>query len=175
METTTKNDTTSQQQNNLEKSPLVKITRIFDAPIEQLWKAWSDVELMKQWWGPEGHTSPSAKVDFREGGKCTMAMKDPSGKVIWSSGVYKKIETNKRIVVTDYFSDENGNAVSASDVGIPGVWPDELLITINFSNTHNGQTKIVIEHLGIPKEMQDECVEGWNSSINKLQKLVERH
>ncbi|MDD4975798.1 MAG: SRPBCC domain-containing protein [Bacteriovorax sp.] len=175
METTLKNDSTTNQKINLEKFPLVKITRIFKATVDRVFKAFSDEELVKQWWGPEGHTCPSAKIDFREGGKSVLAMKDPSGKVIFSSGIYKEIETNKKIVTTDHFSDENGNLIPAKDVGMDGDWPDDLLITIEFSNTHSGETKMVIGHEGIPKEMHDDCVKGWNSSINKLQKLVERH
>ncbi|MDD4975786.1 MAG: SRPBCC domain-containing protein [Bacteriovorax sp.] len=175
METTIKNDPTLKPEINLEKSPIVKVTRIFDAPIDFVWKAWSNEELMKQWWGPEGHTCPNAKIDFREGGKYVSAIKDLAGKVVWSSGIYKEIETYKKIVCTDHFSDENGNPILASDVGMAGDWPEDLLITIEFSNTHSGQTKMIIEHVGIPKEMHDKCEESWNSSINKLQKLVERH
>jgi uncharacterized protein YndB with AHSA1/START domain len=44
------------------------VTRLFDAPIEQVWKAWSDPEYVRRWWGPEGFTSPLATIDFREGG-----------------------------------------------------------------------------------------------------------
>ncbi|MBC7538795.1 MAG: SRPBCC domain-containing protein [Bacteriovorax sp.] len=54
-----------------------------------------------------------------------------------------------------------------------GNWLDDLLITIELSATHSGETKMVIEHEGIPKEMHDDCIQGWNCSINKLQKLVE--
>ena len=175
MDTTLKSDTIIKQKPNLEKSLLVKITRIFESPIDRVWQAWTDAELMKQWWGPEGYTSPSIKIDFRVGGKYLSSMKDSAGKVMWSSGIYKEIETYKKIVCTDYFSDENGNPILASEVGMSGEWPPELLITIEFSNTHSGQTKMIISHEGIPKEMHDECVEGWNSSIHKLQRLLEGH
>lgn len=48
--------------------PIV-ISRIFNAPRELVWKAWTDPEMIKQWWGPEGFTAPSAKVDLRVGGE----------------------------------------------------------------------------------------------------------
>ena len=44
------------------------VTRIFDAPVEQVWKAWSDPDQVMRWWGPHGFTAPVAKMDFREGG-----------------------------------------------------------------------------------------------------------
>jgi uncharacterized protein YndB with AHSA1/START domain len=50
-----------------EKQDLV-FTRLFDAPIEEVWKAWSDPEYVKQWWGPNGFTAPLARMDFRQGG-----------------------------------------------------------------------------------------------------------
>lgn len=175
MNTISKNEVTTKEKENTEKSPLVKITRIFNAPIEKVWNAWSDEQLIKQWWGPESYTAPIAKIDFREGGKYTLAMRDASGNMIWSSGVYKVIEPYKTIVSSDYFSDENGNVISAREAGMPGKWPLECIVTVDFSNAHAEQTKIIISHEGIPREMHDECVEGWNSSINKLQKILEHH
>jgi uncharacterized protein YndB with AHSA1/START domain len=41
------------------------ITRIFDAPRERVWKAWTEPELMKRWWGPKAYTSPYCKIDLR--------------------------------------------------------------------------------------------------------------
>ena len=45
------------------------ITRIFDAPRERVWKAWTEPDLMKRWWGPKAFTSPYCKIDLRVGGK----------------------------------------------------------------------------------------------------------
>ena len=47
----------------------LEITRIFDAPRELVWKAWTDPKLVMQWWGPKGFTSPACKIDFRVGGQ----------------------------------------------------------------------------------------------------------
>lgn len=168
-------DTMTKKQSNLERSPLVTITRTFNAPIEQVWKAWSNEELVKQWWGPESYTAPSAKIDFRVGGKSLLAMQDSAGKIVWSGGIYKEIVPNKKIVTTDHFANENGNVLAASEVGMPGEWPMDCLITVEFSKVSGEQTKMTINHEGIPKEMHDDCVDGWNSSINKLQRLVEKH
>ena len=41
------------------------ITRVFDAPVETVWKYWSDEEFLKKWWGPKGFTCPFAKIDFK--------------------------------------------------------------------------------------------------------------
>lgn len=175
MSTVTTNDTVSKGKVDLEKSPLVTITRFFNAPLQNVWNAWSDEKLIQEWWGPEGYSSPSAKIDFRVGGQSLLAMQDPNGEVVWSGGVYKEIVPLKKIVTTDHFADEKGNVISANEIGMPGDWPLEGLITIEFSDANEEQVKIIINHEGIPKEMHDDCVKGWNSSIDKLQKLVEHH
>lgn len=167
MDTALSSSTVTEETPYLESSPIVKVARIFHAPIERVWRAWSNEELIKQWWGPESYTTPSAKINFHVGGKSLLAMQDSEGKIVWSGGVYKEIIPYKKIVTTDYFSDENGN--------MPGKWALDYLITVEFSITEEGQTKMTIAHEGIPKEIHDDCVAGWNSSINKLQRLVEHH
>jgi hypothetical protein len=73
----------------------------------------------------------------------------------------------------DHFADKDGNYISAKDAGMPGEWPEELFITIEFEGISPDETRMALSHEGIPKEMHDDCVKGWNESIDKLQKLVE--
>jgi len=51
------------------------VTRVFDAPVEDVWRAWSDGEHVMHRWGPKGFTSPACKMDFREGGKYIFHMR----------------------------------------------------------------------------------------------------
>ncbi|MCL7413087.1 MAG: SRPBCC domain-containing protein [ANME-2 cluster archaeon] len=95
---------------NTEERELV-ITGIFDAPCEKVWKAWTDPESVKPWWGPKGFTSPVCKIDLRVGGKYLFSMRSPEGDDFWSTGVYREIVPLERIVATDSFADENGNVV----------------------------------------------------------------
>lgn len=176
MDTNLDRDTTTKKREpSLDSSPPVIVTRTFNAPVEQVWKVWANGDLMQQWWGPENYTSPTAKIDFRVGGKSLLAMKDSMGAIVWSGGVYKEIIPFKKIVTTDHFADEKGHVIPASEAGMTGEWPLECLITVEFSGPSKDQTKMTITHKGIPQEMHDDCVDGWNSSINKLQRLVEHH
>lgn len=161
--------------NNFPNSQLVEVRRTFRAAVERVFKAWSDPEMVKQWWGPKQYSAPSAKIDFRVGGKFTFAMKGPDKKVMWSSGVYEEIAPNKKIVSSDYFSDEDGTMISAKAAGMPGDWADKLFVTVEFESLSKDQSKIVLKHEGIPKEMYDDHVKGWTESIDKLQKLVEQN
>ena len=76
-------------QNN--KGKELTITRIFDAPRELVWKAWTEPGRMMRWWGPKGFTSPVCKIDLRVGGEYLNAMRSPEGQEFWSKGVYREI------------------------------------------------------------------------------------
>jgi uncharacterized protein YndB with AHSA1/START domain len=89
------------------------IRRAFDAPVESVWNAWTDPRKLVLWWGPEGFTSPSCKVDLRVGGKYLFCMRSPEGEDYWSTGVYREIVPLKRIACTDSFADSEGNVVAA--------------------------------------------------------------
>ncbi|HRG53459.1 MAG TPA: SRPBCC domain-containing protein, partial [Bacteroidia bacterium] len=73
----------------------IVVTRIFNAPVELVWQNWTDPELIKQWWGPDKFTCPTAKIDFREGGTSIVSMLAPvsfGGQETFSIWVYTKIK-----------------------------------------------------------------------------------
>ena len=125
------------------------ITRIFDAPSELVWKAWTDPERVMRWWGPKGFTAPFCKIDFRVGGVYLYCMRSPEGKDYWNTGVYREIVPLERIVCTDSFADEKGNVVPATHYGMSADLPLELLVTVTFEE-HEGKTKLTLRHVGIP-------------------------
>src|SRR5512145_956811 len=98
---------------NLPMGGELVITRVFDAPRELVWKAWTDPERFKLWWGPESFTAPACEIDLRVGGKYLACMRSPEGQDYWSTGVYRDIVPMKRIVYTDSFADDKGNVVPA--------------------------------------------------------------
>ncbi|MGB9939587.1 SRPBCC family protein [Methanosarcina sp.] len=144
------------------------ITRVFNAPRGLVWKAWTEPEHLMQWWGPKDFTTPVIKIDFRVGGKSLWCMRSPEGEDYWSTGVYREIVEQEKIVTTDSFSDAQGNVVPASHYGMSGDWPLELLVTVIFEE-NNGKTKITLRHEGIPAgENRDSAEAGWNESLDKL-------
>jgi uncharacterized protein YndB with AHSA1/START domain len=148
------------------------IMRVFDAPRDLVWKAWTDPELFMRWWGPKNFTAPVSKIDLRVGGKYLHCMRGPDGKDYWSTGVYREIVPKERIVCTDSFADEKGNVVPASHYGMTGDWPLELLVTVMFEET-GGKTKMILRHEGIPSGMMRELTEaGWNESFDKLAESI---
>jgi len=152
----------------------VTIARIFDAPRDLVWEAWTEPEHCMRWWGPKGFTAPVWKADFRPGGEYLGCMRSPEGKDYWSKGVFREIIPPERIVMTDSFADPQGNIVQASYYGMSGDWPIEMLITVTFEE-QDGKTKLTLRHSGIEgftdKDIQD-MRQGWNESLDKLSDLL---
>ena len=158
------------------------IERVFNAPVEEVWKYWSDAELFKQWWGPKQFTCPAVEMDFRVGGKVLGCMRGAPQEGMpvqdfWSIGTYKEIIPLKKIVVTDSFADEKGNVVPSTHYGMEGM-PLEMLVTIEFEeiegdpSTGSAQaTKMTLTHsnLGdIAEEIKKDMDQGWNESFDKI-------
>src|ERR1051326_3641549 len=84
------------------------ITRAFDAPRELVWKAFTDPERMKHWWGPKGFTVIASKMDLRPGGIYHYGMKAPDGSAMWGKFVFREVAAPERMVFINSFSDEAG-------------------------------------------------------------------
>jgi uncharacterized protein YndB with AHSA1/START domain len=149
------------------KNELV-ITRVFNAPRTLVWKAWTDPEHFKRWWGPKDFTSPACIIELRVGGTIHWCMRGPDGKDYWTVGAYREIVPMERLVYTDNFADEKGNIVPASHYGIPGDWPGETVVTVTFEEI-GGKTTMTLRHVGIPAGVMKEMTgAGWNQSFDKL-------
>jgi len=168
METKTKQDI--KQQGSALQNEIV-INRVFNLPVSVVWLAWTDAEYFKKWWGPRGFSCPSSKMEARVGSKYLNCMRGPDGKEYWSTGVVKELIPERKLVVTDSFSDDKGNIKPASEYGMPGVWPKELLITVYLEEA-DGATKMKLKHQGIPGEMREDCIKGWNESFDKLEENI---
>ncbi len=146
------------------------ITRVFDAPRELVWKAWTDPERTKRWFGPRGFTTPVYKMDLRVGGKYHSAMRSPDGQDFWSTGVFREIVEPERLVMSDSFADEKGNKVPASYYGMSPDWSGESLITVTFEEVE-GKTKMTLEgsgFSGMSATDRDNARQGWSQSFDKL-------
>lgn len=151
----------------------VDITRVFNAPPEQVWDLWTDANKYMCWWGPKDFTSPYAKLDLKVGGKYLSCMRGPDGKEYWDTGTYEEIVEPSRLVYTDTFSDEHGNAVAPSYYGMSGDKPMDMAIEIILRDV-GGKTMLTLEHCGLPEgAMLEQAREGWNQSFDKLAVCLE--
>ena len=154
------------------QSQLLEIERQFNVPVDQLFQAFTTSEALKIWWWPKGLYSDHIEIDFRESGKYFINMKgfDQGGGGM--TGHFQEIIKNERIVMTDQFSDAEGNAISAKEAKMSGVWPEVVYITLNFDPLDENTSRLELSQEGIPNEMQKECIQGWNESFDKLEKYL---
>lgn len=151
--------------------PMV-ITRLFNAPLERVWRALTDPDQIMKWWGPEHFTSPAARVDLRVGGKYLFAMRDPDGNDYWSTGTYREIEPMTRLVYTDSFSDAAGNVVPPTDYGMSADFPPELIVAITLEDLGE-RTRFTSLTTGMPRDGIFEMARaGWTTSLDKLAGVV---
>ena len=154
------------------------VTRVFDAPRERVWAAWTDPELVRRWWGPEHFTAPSIQIDLRVGGMYVWSMRGPAGtqwdREMFNAGVYKEIVPNEKLVVTQYMSDAAGRMIDATEYGQHPDFPDEMTITVLFEELDRGRTQLSIVYPQPASEAEFQAMlksgmkEGWASSLNKL-------
>jgi uncharacterized protein YndB with AHSA1/START domain len=169
----------------MNKKKGIIIEKVINAPREAVWLAWMEPELIKKWWGPEGFTAPSIKIELKVGGRYIFSMHGPKGsewdKDMYSAGILKEIVPNEKLVVTDYFSDENGQIMEPADYGMDPNFPKELTVTVLFKEIEQGKTKLSIIYPEPDTREQFEAMrksgmkEGWNSSLNKLKNVLERN
>ncbi|PKN17346.1 MAG: hypothetical protein CVU71_16320 [Deltaproteobacteria bacterium HGW-Deltaproteobacteria-6] len=156
----------------------IVIERVFDAPSRAVWRAWTEPEIIQQWWGPGDFTAPSIKVDLKVGGQYIFAMHGPKGsewdKDMYSAGIYQEIVPGKKLVLTDYFSNEKGEMQEPADYGMDSDFPKESTVTVLFEEPETGRTKLSVIYPEPAKKEQMEAMlksgmkEGWNSSLEKL-------
>ncbi len=115
------------------------ITRIFDAPRELVWKAWTDPKLVMQWWGPTGFTSPSCEIDLRVGGRYLFCMRAPDGQEFWSGGEYTEIAAPEKIVAVLFYANKNGKVEPADGNDV------EVRDVVTFEEIGSGQTKLTFK------------------------------
>lgn len=146
------------------------IIRVFDIPVDLVWKAWTDPKLVMLWWGPADYTSPRCEIDFREGGQylfCMRAPKEHGGQDLYSTGVYKKIVPMERLEFTQYLADKDGNIIDPAQAGVPD-YPKEIQFAIEFK-AKGDQTELTITESGWTLgQMSEYAVIGMNQSLNKL-------
>jgi uncharacterized protein YndB with AHSA1/START domain len=86
-----------------------EVTRVFDAPRELVFEAWTKPEHLKRWFHPKGFTTPAAESDPRPGGAFRIMMRSSEGEEFWSTGTYREVVSPERIVVVEALLDDENN------------------------------------------------------------------
>ena len=155
-------------QANTSEGELV-IERVFSAPRELVWRAWTEPEQMKRWYGPKSMALPVCEIDLRVGGRYLLGMRSPQGYEHWTSGTYREIVPNERLVVLESMSDKDGNPIPPEQAGMPPGTPAAMTIIVTLEELEPGRTKLTLRHQGWT---DDSIAAGaglaWNEAFDKL-------
>ncbi len=142
-----------------------------------VWKAWTDPDYIRRWWGPKGFTSPSCKIDFRVGGKFLFCMRAPKefqgGQDFYTAGVYTKIVPLRRIEFTQGLSDKDGNRIDPSTMGMPPDFPNEIPSALAFNRVGNKTELTATEYGWTVGQMRNMSESGLNECLDKLAAVLQ--
>lgn len=151
------------------------VTRIFDASVEEVWKAWVEPELVKQWWGPTGFTCPLAEMDFREGGTSLVCIRSPEGQDLYNTWTYRKIVPYERFEYLLKFTDQDGRAFDPAEIGLPPGIPKEVRNVNTFRDLGNGKIEITITEYGYTTDEAAELSkQGLEQCLDKMAAVFAR-
>ncbi|MCW2502058.1 MAG: hypothetical protein JWO79_342 [Actinomycetia bacterium] len=132
------------------------ITRIFDAPRELVYAAWTDSEQLAGWLGPKGYTAHSVSGDLRPGGAWRSCIRSPKGEDLWASGEYRTIDPPSHLVFTYAWE------------GPDGARQTDTLITITFAEVGD-KTQMTFVQQGLDSpESRDGHEDGWSQAFDDL-------
>lgn len=104
----------------------INITRAFAAEIELVWEAWTNPEILDQWWAPKPYQTKTKYMDFKAGGYWLYAMISPEGESHWCRADYQHIDSLKSFTGLDAFCNENG---IINDTFPRSLWNNEFVIS----------------------------------------------
>jgi uncharacterized protein YndB with AHSA1/START domain len=142
------------------------ITRVFDAPRELVFRAWTDAKHLAEWWGPKGFTNPVCEFDARVGGMLRMHMRAPDGTVYPMKGQIREFVPPERLVFTNFAVDAAGRHLL------------EGLTTVTFVD-EGGKTRMTLHTIAVAV-VEDAAAylqgmeAGWTQSIDKLEAFLAR-
>ena len=150
------------------------ISRVVDAPRDKVWRAWTEAERLKQWWGPKGFVVTQLKLDLKPGGTMLYCLRMPDGKEMWGRFVYREIVKPERLVWINSFSDKDGGLTVHP---MSPTWPREMHTTVNFEE-QGAKTKITVTWLPVEtssalelktfEEGRDSMKMGWSGTFEQF-------
>lgn len=142
----------------------ITLTRLFEAPIQLVWGAWTRPEHFSKWWGPKSYTSPQPQIDLRVGGKLLWAMQSPQGDTHYNAGVFREVKAPHQLVCDIWFADANGNKAKPPFPGMPE--QQTIHVTLEEVGKH---TRMTMRQTGVPEgDIRRMAEAGWSTSIDKL-------
>lgn len=139
------------------------LARVFEAPREAVFRAWTEAEHFARWFGPHGSTLSPCRLDARPGGALHYRHAFEDHEDVWVGGEYREVSPPERLAFDCWFSDPDGGRVER-----PG-FPREMTIAIDFAEHPRG-TGVTIRQAGLVEDQGE--VQGWTESLDRLAALL---
>ena len=151
----------------VQPAPL-RVSRVFSAPRETVFKAWSSADHIKRWFCPSGYSVPEATVEMRAGGRFEICMRSPDGVDHWTKGKFTEVVAPDRLTIDHHMIDPCGGGPLFS-----------ALTQVKFSAAARGTLMEVAQTYTLSDPAQAEPMlkgapEGWRQTLDKLEAEVAR-
>ena len=146
------------------------VERLFDAPRERVFDAFTKPEHLRKWWGPKSADIGVAEFEARPGGKVLIGERYPDGTRVHLAGVVREIERPRYLVFAIHFANEAGERVAPPPQSSLGAaWRGEIVSHVSFS-AEGRRTRVTIrtERSGVTAEWSEKARRGWGESLDKL-------
>jgi uncharacterized protein YndB with AHSA1/START domain len=154
----------------------VVVSRELDAPPEAAWAAWSDPDLVRQWWGPIGFSCPRADLDFRVGGTTLVTMEAPAeygGFRLHNRWTYTTLLEPSRIEFVSTFADSDGHPIDPDEAGIPPGVPPKVPHLVEIEALPGGRSRVTVTETGYTsEEARNQSTSGQEQCLDKMQALL---
>lgn len=147
----------------------VKVERSFDAPLDLVWSAWTEAELLNQWWAPKPYSVETKSMDFSEGGRWLYAMVSPEGAKHWGLKEFTRIAPRKSFTYRSIFCDENGKVAPAATAS---TWVNSFVESNGVTLVTNDILCESLAHLEAQIKMGFK--EGYSMCLGNLEELLAR-
>jgi uncharacterized protein YndB with AHSA1/START domain/catechol 2,3-dioxygenase-like lactoylglutathione lyase family enzyme len=154
----------------------LSVSRVLDAPVGQVWKAWTEPDHVMRWWGPTGFTSPLADMDVRVGGTSLVCMRAPAeygGQDMYNTWTYRAVLPPERLEFDLRFTDADGAPLDEASIP-PGV-PSRVPHVVTLRPLEGGRTELTVREFGYATaEARDISRVGLEQCLDKLTVLHRR-
>jgi uncharacterized protein YndB with AHSA1/START domain len=140
----------------------LEIKRVIKAPRDQVYAAWTDLEQLKQWFGPENVQTRALIADARVGGEFRWDLTNSEGEEMTMIGEYRELQPGRKIVFTWQWQDDED-------------WENHISVVTVELDDAGGGTELRLTHEQLPnEESRDGHTRGWDSALDKLEKFFSR-
>jgi uncharacterized protein YndB with AHSA1/START domain len=140
----------------------VEVKRLFQAPLNQVYRAWTDPALMNIWFHPNPEMTSVCSVDLRVGGRYEVQMHPKEGDPFIVGGVYEEVIPEEKLAFTWRWLHDEGEEPN-----------EETLVTVYFRAVDGGQTELTLLHERFGSvEERDSHTWGWQETFNRLEEAL---